>query len=370
MILPQAAPGWWSKAARGSAAVTVLLAIALAPSAYTQSDPGWNDVDLAQYRQHLDHLDGVISDCQAQRNLKRPVPSSDNVCDPNRVGANDRVTGAVAGDSQPREVRYDWLRSVLARAGARTSPPQAETLKLVPGAKTVPPPTVDNQLAEARARIRSDEEQAGAPVQPNPGYASERQALAGILSQRAYKGVNEVSPREKFIEWFYAQLNKFLASLVRFGMRSRWIVWTLRGLLLLGIGVGLIWAFMRIDRSGQIKLVPDDMGPASGAPSAREWQLWLKDAQAMAAKAEWRDAIHLLYWAAISRLESRRTWPADRARTPREYLGLMPGSDPRAQTLIALTRNFERTWYGGREAGSGEFQSAMEQASSLGVKPE
>jgi hypothetical protein len=347
----------------------VLLTILIAPHAHAQSDPGWNNTDLAQYRQRLVQLEGVVSGCQAQRNLKHPVPSSDNVCEPNRVGPDDRVSGAIAGDSQPREVRYDWLRAVLARAGDRTSPSQSQPLKLIPGTKTAPP-TIDNQLAEARARLHTDEEQAGAPVQVNPGYASEHQALASILSQRAYKGVNEVSARERFIEWFYAQLDKFLSSLVRFGMRSPWIVWTLRGLLLLGIGLGLIWAFMRIDRGGRIKLVPDDMEPSAGAPSAREWQLWLKDAQTMAAKAEWRDAIHLLYWASISRLESRRMWPADRARTPREYLSLMPGSDPNAQTLTALTGSFERTWYGGREAGSGEFQSAMELASSLGVKPE
>ncbi len=360
---------WCSNSARVSSAAILLLALAVALPAQTQSDPGWHNVDLAHYRQHLEQLEGVISDCQAQRNLKRPVPSSDNVCDPNLVGPDDRVSGAITGDSQPREVRYDWLRAVLARAGDRTSPWQSQPLKLIPGTKTAAP-TIDNQLSEAHARLRDDEGQAGAPVQSNPVYASEHQALASILSQRAYKGVNEVSPRERFIEWFFAQLDKFLASLVRFGMRSPWIVWTLRGLLLLGIGVGLIWAFMRIDRGGRIKLIPDEMEPAPGAPSAREWQLWLQDAQTMAAKAEWRSAIHLLYWASISRLESRRMWPADRARTPREYLGLMPGNDPRAQTLITLTRSFERTWYGGREAGPSEFQSAMELASSLGVKQE
>jgi hypothetical protein len=110
--------------------------------------------------------------------------------------------------------------------------------------------------------------------------------------------------------------------------------------------------------------------PSPGAPSAREWQLWLKDAQAMAAENRWREAIHFVYWASIARLESRRLWPADRARTPREYLGLLPGADPRKPSLTALTWSFERTWYGGRAAASSDFKAALEMASELGVRAE
>ena len=197
--------------------------------------------------------------------------------------------------------------------------------------------------------------------------------MNAILAQRAYQGSTETSPLDRFREWLYNQLDKFLASLVRFGSRSRWIVWSLRVLLVLGICVGLVWAIVRIERGSRIKLVPDVV-PSPDAPSAREWQLWLADARAMAAKGQWRDAIHFVYWAAIARLESnvgsRRPWPADRARTPREYLRLMPGADPRTPTLTALTRSFERTWYGGRAAESGDFEAALELAGSLGVKAE
>ena len=367
----QPGSGWFGAAASRSAAA-LALALATVPLVQGQSaspDAGWRQVDLAQYRQHLQELEGVVTDCAAQLALKRPVPSADNQCDPNRVGQDDRVSGAVEGDSQPRDVRYDWLRTVLSRATNKTSAPAPDPMGLIPGAK-IAPPTIDVQLAQALTRLKNDEGQARGPTRPDPNYNSERQSLKSILSQPAYKGVAEVSPRERFVEWFFNQLDKFLSSLARFGSRSPWIVWTLRGILLLGIGVGLVWAFLRIERGGRIKLVPDDLTPAPGAPSAREWQLWLKDAKAMAENDQWRDAIHLLYWAAISRLESRRMWPADRARTPREYLGLMPAADPRTQTLKALTRDFERTWYGGREAASGDFQTALDLAGNLGVKPE
>lgn len=352
--------------------IAMLLALAMAARpAFAQSlaaDNGWHNVNLAEYRQHLEDLDGVVSSCVAQRKLKTPPPANNNACDPNRVGPDDRVSGAVQADSQPREVRYDWLRTVLASAAGKAAPPQSGVIRLKPETKTLPP-DVNALLAEAQARLQDDEKQAAGPAKPAPTYSVERQKLNSILAQRAYKGVNEVSAADRFREWLYNQLDKFLASLVRFGTRSPWIVWTLRVLLLLAIGVGPVWALVRIERGSRIKLIPD-IQPSPGAPSAREWQLWLRDAQAMAAKGEWRDAIHFVYWASIARLESRRLWPADRARTPREYLRLLPVADPRKPTLMALTRNFERTWYGGGKAESADFNSALEQAETLGVTRE
>ena len=364
-------------AAPGHFAALLLILAAAHSSARAQvlgGQAGWRNVNLEEYRQHLNQLEGVAADCQTQRKAKGTPPANDDACDPARVGPDDRVSGAVPGDTQPREVRFDWLRAVLAHAGNKAAPAQIGGVLARAPRKQGPQPGVDAQLADALARLRADEQQAAGSAQAGPGYATERQALTGILAQKAYKGVTEVSAASRFREWLYAQLDRFLASLVRFGARSPWIVWTLRALLLAGICVGLVWAFVRLERGTRVKLIPDDFAPDQGAPPAREWQLWLKDARTMATKAQWRDAIHFVYWAAIARLEStagsRRPWPADRTRTPREYLGLMPGADSRKPALTALTRSFERTWYGGREAASGDFQSAMEQASSLGVKIE
>jgi hypothetical protein len=111
--------------------------------------------------------------------------------------------------------------------------------------------------------------------------------------------------------------------------------------------------------------VPASDRTAPEAASARDWQLWLADARKAAAAGLWREAIHFVYWAAISRLESKRLWPADRARTPREYLALMAPEDPRRGGLVSLTGSFERTWYGGREAGESDYRKAEALAASL-----
>jgi hypothetical protein len=133
--------------------------------------------------------------------------------------------------------------------------------------------------------------------------------------------------------------------------------------------VGLAWGLLQLERRWRIRLVPESDGPAAGAASARDWQLWLADARRAAAAGEWREAIHFVYWAAISRLESRlgsgRLWPADRARTPREYLALVAADDPRRAGLATLTGSFERTWYGGRTAGESDYLQAEKLADGL-----
>ncbi len=143
--------------------------------------------------------------------------------------------------------------------------------------------SVDALLAEARQRLQEDAKQAESTAEASPSYAGERKSLNAILAQKAYQGVTEVSVTDRFREWFYNLLDKFLSGLYRFGSRSPWIAFTLRALLLVAICTALIWFLVRIERRSRVRLIPDD-APAPGAPSAREWQLWLQDAHAMAAK--------------------------------------------------------------------------------------
>jgi len=371
MTLLRSGESWRSSAVRFIATAVLLMWTATGQPTFSQSPPnaGWRNVNLAEYRQHLEQLKGVLADCHEQLKLKDKAPANDDACDVSRVGPDDRVSGAVPGSAQPREVRYDWLRVALLRAGKKDgTATEHPAIKLGAGTANSAP-SVDAALNEAYARLQADEAQAEGPVVMGANYAGERKALNRVLSQKAYKDVTQVSGMDRFREWFYNQLDKFLASLVQFGARSRWIGWTLLALLLTGICVALVWTIVRIERSTRVKLIPD-VDAAPGAPSARDWQLWLKDAQTMAAKGEWRDAIHFVYWASIARLESRRLWPADRARTPREYLRLVPGADPRKPTLTELTRSFEHTWYGGHEAGSADFGAVLELAAALGVKAE
>jgi hypothetical protein len=186
-----------------------------------------------------------------------------------------------------------------------------------------------------------------------------------ILAGRDFRGLESPTARDTFLEKLSEWLNHIWQGASKLAPNAIWlgraIVWGF----ILAVCIGLVWGLLQLERRWRIRLVPESDGPAAGAASARDWQLWLADARRAAAAGEWRDAIHFVYWASISRLESKRLWPADRARTPREYLSLVARDDARRAGLAALTGSFERVWYGGREAGEGDYRTAEELADAL-----
>jgi len=373
MSPPRSTLRQWDFAAAAWATVAILLVLAGVSQACAlqiASGNGWRDVNLDEYRRHLEQLDGVVSDCAAQLQLKNPPPAGDNACDPDRIGPDDRVRLPIAATSPAREVRYGWLRSVLSRAGKKDSGAPAVILGAHENVKNKPP-DVGSLLNRALRRLKEDEQQAGGTFAAGPAYTDQRKSLDAILAKREYKGATELTARDRILEWIANLLARIFATLAGIGARAHWVGTVLVVLLIMGAFTGLILLLVRLEHNARVRLVPDiEAGPE--APSAREWQLWLKDAQAAAAGGLWREAIHSVYWASIARLESNvaagRPWPADRARTPREYLRLLGSTDPRKPTLTALTRSFERTWYGGRQAAAADFNAALHLAAELGVE--
>jgi hypothetical protein len=348
----------------------MLAAMPLSRGQQVASSSGMRDVNLAQYREHLEELDGVVADCAAQLQQKT-APANGIACDPDRVGPDDRVAVPAGAGTKPREVRYDWLRSVLSSAGKKDSGVPSVVLG---GHAKIKEKPVDAGilLKEAQERLAIDERQAegqaaGNPAGANSAYAEQRKSLDAILARKEYQNITKVTKRERFLEWLDNAIDQILMRLGAIGARLPWIGRAVELLLVAGALTTLIWLLLRLERNARVRLVPD-IETAPGAALAREWQLWLKDAETAAAAGAWREAIHSVYWASISRLESRRLWPADRARTPREYLALLGGSDPRKTTLTSLTRSFERTWYGGREAVAADFNAALHLAAELGVE--
>lgn len=116
----------------------------------------------------------------------------------------------------------------------------------------------------------------------------------------------------------------------------------------IGIVVLLIlwWLYRWMQRSGPAEHVAREIMPF--APSAKSWQEWMKEARAHLELGQFRQAIHSSYWAAISHLESSGAWVPDKARTPREYLRLIPASNPARPLLAEISRTFEVVWYGER----------------------
>ena len=199
--------------------------------------------------------------------------------------------------------------------------------------------------------------------------ASARSKLEAILQGREYRNVVRTqSPLQKFkdavLAWIIRQLIKFFRAAAAHPRVSQLLLWSVIGLVTLGFAVWIYFLLRRTVRDEYS--YPRDAGEL--VPSSKHWQQWLCEARAAADRGDWREAIHLGYWSGISYLESSGTWKPDRARTPREYLRMLPDVSERREPLEALTRRFERTWYASEAASPADFDFALSQLAKIGCR--
>ena len=294
-------------------------------------------ISLNQYTRELDRLRTVAEAC-----ARNPAPGT---CDPALVGP-DVVVSIPAGN---RTVSFAWLRDALRlAASAQTSKNKQHAEK-----------EASSALGDARSRLAEMiQETASLPANVFvPGNISNiRRKLDGILESGDYPQAKAPSLLERIWRDFARWLLNSIVSAMPSGSSPSAIY--LLELTVIAIPCGLlIWWFIRRLQVQRLGLSRDNV-PHASAPSALGWQEWLEQAQSLGREGLWREAIHHVYWAAISCLESRRLWPADRTRTPREYLGLLSGNPETRADLSSLTRSFEHTWYGGLQASEKDFAEA------------
>ncbi len=340
----------------------VLLARADAAGNSSPRPPGrWQDASLDDCRKHLISLQSLTQSCAKARDLK--------TCDPILVGPDDRVPLDASPNAERRIVRYGWLRILFSHAEEPDTAQQAPDSRApaIPTKEAVrpAPPTTSQLLVDAQARLARDLAQANSSGAKPPSHEQQRETMKQVLAGREFRNLHQANESDAILEKLGNWLNKFFANVDKLRTRSAWVGRALVWGFFLAIAIGLAWALVQMERRWRVRLIPQTDGPAPEAASARDWQLWLADARKAAAAGLWREAIHFVYWASISRLESRRLWPADRALTPREYLALVAPGDPRQPGLASLTRSFERTWYGGREAGENDYRAAETLAAGL-----
>ncbi|HTZ59413.1 MAG TPA: DUF4129 domain-containing protein [Acidobacteriaceae bacterium] len=289
-------------------------------------------IDLDAYRQDLNRLQTVVTQCSQQAGSKAAAVKA---CDPATVGPDVCVTSPAG----KRAVSYDWLRESLVLAQ------QDRNAK--------------SGLSDARSRLLRMQQEATTPSPALyvPGnVANIRRQLDSILDSPDYPKAKPPSYLERLWQDFQRWLLRMILSAMPRSASSTPLY--LLELTVIAIPCGLlIWWFVR-------KLTVQNLGlaregiPHPTAPSSRPWEEWLQQAQTLAGGGQWRDAVHHVYWAAISCLESRRFWPADRTRTPREYLNLLEANPETFADLSHLTRSFEQTWYGTTPAAENDYDQA------------
>jgi hypothetical protein len=308
-------------------AVLLMSACCLAARAVPATAP----VPLSAYRAHLVALGTLVSECAQQTVAAK--------CDPDRVGPDDTVL-LEAGQGVTRRVIYDWIRATLSEAAsAKGGSPHAAAL-----------------LAAAQHRLAQETQQALLDRPRAADTPAMRARLSAILASAEFAHVHQPSLLsvlwDRLLEWLF----RGFALTAGAGARSVWvgrIFWTL---LFLAAASPLLWWFRRHLRQQGRAPEPAASAPAQG--TLRDWEAWFARSQQLADQAQWREAIHALYWAAIARFEAQGRCPRDRARTPREYLAMLQSDSHSEPEFALLTRCFERTWYGCRPAGAGDLEAA------------
>jgi Domain of unknown function (DUF4129) len=213
-----------------------------------------------------------------------------------------------------------------------------------------------------RGRLQSLRGDLDGYEKPPADASANRAALNSILARPEFRDVQGPTWVDRLKQRLLAFLFRLLERLFRSSAIptiSKYLVYVLMGLAVAALGYiayRSIWAGESFE-----SVVPTDL-----PVSAKEWAIWLKEARAAAANREWREAIHLAYWAGISFLERQGMWKPDRARTPREYLRLLASTSEHRETLKALTQIFELAWYAKRDASERTFSQTLKELEKLG----
>ena len=293
-------------------------------------------ITVAEYRQQLADLEHKLERLEAHPEEAAPVVASL----PDSVAVN-----TVAAEVT---VSYEQLKDSLVSFAAADAKKRPELL-----------PSIQRYVLtlerEAAAYERTD---------------ADRDAAEGkvkqILARREFRKVHGPDAKDRLLAKIYYWLSRVLSKMGKAGKGTFNVLQILVWLFIVGVVLGLIlWTVSRLWRPeegpGAREIIPF-------APSARSWRSWLAEARGSAAKQDWRNAIHLAYWAGISFLESGGAWKPNRARTPREYLRLLSSRNPNHPALTALTRKFEVVWYGHRDAAEADFQETLGQLERLGCR--
>lgn len=274
------------------------------------------------------------------------------------VLANQARNDPSAADTALSELRGDWTVQTDNREfKVRTEWMAARFEDL----KRNPDDAKREELIAALNGLKAD---AQSYDQPPLDSAAARASLTRILARSEFHDVHGPTwwdrLKYRILMWLWRVLSRTFGSSA-VPTVGRIFVWTLVGVAVLA----LAWFVYRTMKQNS-RL--ESFIPQVGTISAKGWRLWLEEAQAAAARGLWRDAVHLAYWAGISFLEASGMWRPDKARTPREYLKLLPAGSEHRPQLSKLTRNLELTWYGNEPAGPETFSETINLVETLGCR--
>ncbi len=321
--------------------ILALCAAGLAWTAFGSAGPAGGTAQpltVSQYVKELDRWQAALKDLKVHPEdsdaLRRQVPDSLSVMQDGRL----------------IEVSMRWMQADLHSIGKDGK-------------------ANDKELERALTHLSAMRRQAEIQIDsPRSASDAARTKLMAILARREFSGVRKESPGwfDRMMERLQGWLSRLIDSLGSRLAGHPGIAKVLFWILLIG-GVGgllawLVWQVLQRPRRQAFK--PE---PAAG-PVHDSWRQMAAQAKAAASAGDYREAIRLAYWAAIHRLGDRGLWTEDHTRTHREYLRLVPPSQPEREPLGLLTKEFEMAWYAERPSSADNFQTVVNQLEKLGCR--
>ncbi len=224
---------------------------------------------------------------------------------------------------------------------------------------------ISKEITDRLETMRQDSQALAQNSQPDVGPA--RGKLESILKQREYRSIQAAAPAEslwdQFLDWIWNFVTRILGHAAGHSRLNKVLLWGIVAVLGLALVAWLVHLLFNLSLSGFSR--PRPQIPGDEAAAAGSWRELAERSRAAAARGEFREAIRILYSAAVRRIEEAGTWRADPARTHREYLRLLPVDSSDRPRLTAIITCFERVWYGHAPASANDYDAALGELESM-----
>jgi hypothetical protein len=210
---------------------------------------------------------------------------------------------------------------------------------------------VESLLDEARAISRA----------PICNYDGTRAKLDDILKRREFRFVRQPIESETFWDQLMDRLlqwiNRLLSRANEHPAAANFLRW---GIVIVLSLICLAWLIYTLTHTSHRRFP----APKAAIPEA-PWRDWVEEARAAAARGEFREAIRMIYGAAVLLMGEAGVWQVDPSRTHREYVRLLPLDSTQRPHLIAITLCFEQAWYGRAKPSARDYEAALAELESL-----
>lgn len=222
-------------------------------------------------------------------------------------------------------------------------------------------PRVRARILETLAAAEHDARELASGGTSDPGRA--RATLDEVLARPEFAQISRDTAmarlQARVLEWFRRWWTRLGGDRLPVRSTATLFAWA-ASLAALAVLAG--WVIHMLQRSARVRGGLSDPDAARGVTA----DAWARQA---AAAQDLKESARLAYRAVVSRFDEDGTWRADAARTPREYIRLLPRDHRRRPLVEDVARRFEEIWFGGRAATEDDRGAMIRRLRELGCLP-